>query len=404
MHVRAAALARRMSEIDPRAVDTVFALVITGLMLTWAATDHSGPWRRPDTVAVTLTCLANLPIALRTRAPFTVLGVCSVATICHHALGYQADLNNTSTLLALYTVAARRPPRVALAGTVITMATWGWASFLAASGLEVLNGAQSVLIVTAAWAFGTRTRRLAERNGQLAELTARLRLEQEERARRAVSEERVRIARELHDVVAHHMSVISVQAGLARYVFGSDPGTARAALSTVADTSHEALEEMRRLLALLRVDPGTDGNGGDNGVYDPTPGLAQLGQLVERVRVAGVPVDVEVTGSVRRLNPGIELCAYRVVQESLTNVIKHAFPARAKVRLNYGGDELVVTVTDDGSPSPTAAGGGGHGLLGMRERVRLYRGTVLAGPLPGGGFEVTATLPLSSPNDERGDG
>ncbi|MBB2911503.1 signal transduction histidine kinase [Streptosporangium becharense] len=398
MRVRVAAATRWAGGIDPRIVDIVFALVTTGLMLTWAAADHSGPWRRPDAAAVALTCLANLPIALRTRAPFTVLAVCCAASACHHALGYQADLNNAVTLLALYTVAARCTTRVSLAGAVITVLTWWWASFLAASGLELLNGLQSAVFVAAAWAFGTGTRRLAERNEQLAELSERLRLEQEERARQAVSAERVRIARELHDIVAHHMSVISVHAGLARYVFGSDPGTARAALATVADTSHEVLEDMRRLLVLLRVDhDGADTGGND--VYDPTPGLAQLGRLVERVRLAGVPVEVDVTGDVRGLNAGIELCAYRVVQESLTNVIKHTVAAGARVRLHYGADELVVVVTDDGSPSP-AAEGGGHGLLGMRERVRLYGGAVSAGPLPQGGFEVVARLPLSSPGGE----
>ncbi|MEV8632747.1 sensor histidine kinase [Streptosporangium sp. NPDC051023] len=398
MRATVTALARRAGEIDPRIVDALLAVALTGMTLVWAMKDQSGPWRRPDTVAVMLTCAANLPVAVRRRFPVAVLAVCSAASFWHHSLGYQPNVNNFSVLLALYTVTVQWSLLAGVAGIVAASAVWWWASLMADKDMAVLNQAQSVLVVLTAWALGLGTRRLADRNKRLADLTERLRREQEAQAKRAVTEERVRIARELHDIVAHHMSVISVQAGLARYVFTSDPGTARTALATVADTSHEALEEMRRLLAVLRVDrrPGGDG------VYDPTPGLTELGQLVERVRAAGVDVDLEVTGRARRLNPGVELCAYRVVQESLTNVIKHALSARARVRLHYGGEELSIAVTDDGLPSEGDSGGG-LGLIGMRERVRLYGGRVASGPLQKGGFEVSVTLPLSPPQGERGD-
>ncbi|MBG0831063.1 sensor histidine kinase [Planomonospora sp. ID67723] len=399
MLARMTARADQAGVLDPRFVDAVFAVVLTAITLVWAAADHGGSWRRPDAVAVALTCAANLPVAVRRTAPLTVLLGCAAASICHHALGYQPDVNNFSSMFALYSVAVHHPFRIMLAGAAGATAVWWWAAVVAEDGLALLNVTQGLAIVGATCAFGIGRRRLADRNLALAELTERLRREQEDRARRAVTEERVRLAGELHDIVAHHMSVISVQAGLARYVFASDPGTARAALATVADTSHEALEEMRRLLAVLRL----NGEDRDDGVYDPTPGLGQLGQLVERVRAAGVPVDVEVTGSARPLNPGVELCAYRVVQEGLTNVIKHALPARAKVRVHYGGEHLRVTVTDDGSSSPEPSSGGGHGLIGMRERVRLYRGTVVAGPLPGGGFQVSATLPLPAVGGEFGE-
>ncbi|GIH92712.1 sensor histidine kinase [Planobispora siamensis] len=392
------ALVDRAGRVDPGLVDGVFAVALTAITLVWAASDRSGAWRRPDAVAVLLTCAANLPIAVRRIVPMTALLVCAAASICHHALGYQADVNNFSTMFVLYSVAALRPLPVMTAGAAVATVVWWWAAATAQDGMALLNALQGLAVVGITCALGLGTRRLAERNRRLAELTERLRREQEDRARRAVTEERVRVAGELHDIVAHHMSVISVQAGLARYVFASDPGTARAALATVADTSHEALEEMRRLLAVLRLDHG---RGGD-AVYDPTPGLSQLGQLVDRVRTAGVPVELEVTGSPRALNPGVELCAYRVVQESLTNVIKHALGARATVRLHYGGEELRVTVTDDGS-CQEAPGEDGHGLIGMRERVRLYRGTVISGRRPEGGFEVAATLPLSPPKGEPGE-
>ncbi|MEV7006549.1 sensor histidine kinase [Streptosporangium sp. NPDC051022] len=402
MRATVTALIRRAGEVDPRIVDALLAVALTGMTLVWAVKDDSGPWRRPDAAAVALTLVANLPVAVRRRAPVIALAVCSAASFWHHSLGYQPNVNNFSILLTLYTVTVLRSPRVAVAGIAAAAAVWWWASLMSTAGMAELNMLQSALVILTAWVLGMGTRRLADRNRRLAELTERLRRQREAEASRAVAEERVRIARELHDIVAHHMSVISVQAGLARYVFASDPHTASCALATVADTSHEALEEMRRLLAVLRVDhrPGGDG------LYDPTPGLTQLGQLVERVRGAGVPVDLEVTGRPRSLNPGVELCAYRVVQESLTNVIKHAFPARARVRLHYGGEELLITVTDDGSPSQESGNGGGLGLIGMRERVRLYGGRIVSGPLARGGFEVSATVPLSppeGPRDGRGD-
>ena len=206
--------------------------------------------------------------------------------------------------------------------------------------------------------------------------------------------ERVRIARGLHDVVAHHMSVISVQAGLARYVLSSDPATTGRALDTIVDTSHEALEEMRRMLALLRV-PDADQHS-EGRTHDPAPGLARLDELVERVRSAGVPVRVVVAGPPSPLSSGADLCAYRIVQESLTNVLKHARGAEVVVRLDYREpEELTIQVSDNGpgvSPGPVT----GHGLVGMGERAGLYGGSVQAGPGPEGGFVVTLTLPIGT--------
>jgi signal transduction histidine kinase len=177
--------------------------------------------------------------------------------------------------------------------------------------------AQSVLVVSGAWMLGEGTKRWARRAERLAEEAAR-----------AVADERVRIARELHDIVAHHMSVISLQAGVAGYVLDTDLATARKAITTVGDTSREALTEMRRLLDVLRVDHDDD--------YRPQPGLAALEELVERARSAGLPVDVVISGEVRELQPGPDLCAYRVVQESLTNVLKHAGRAEARIDVDYG--------------------------------------------------------------------
>jgi signal transduction histidine kinase len=279
---------------------------------------------------------------------------------------------------------------MAVAGAALTAAVTfysGWQALTLSLSVEI---AQPLFVVGIAWLFGNGARTLAERNGQLAVLTAQLHREQQDRARRAVTEERVRIARELHDVVAHHMSVISVQVGLAEYVFASDPPTARTALSAIAEAGREAQEEMRHLLAALRIEPDESED------RAPAPGLGRFNELVDRVRASGLPVGVVVIGEPRQLPPHLDLCVYRIIQESLTNVLKHAGPARATVTLEYRPGQINARIADDGQGSPPADGeAGGHGLIGMRERVRLYGGTISAGPRPQGGFEVTLSLPTT---------
>jgi signal transduction histidine kinase len=200
-----------------------------------------------------------------------------------------------------------------------------------------------------------------------------------------VALERARIARELHDVVAHHLSVVSVQAGLARYVLTSDPPTAGRALDTVLDSSSEALEELRRVLSLFRTAPFEP--------YAPAAGLRDLPALADRVRSSGIRLEIRTTGAPYPLAPGADLCAYRVVQESLTNILKHAPGARAVIAVDYARERLTIEVSNDSS-APVGGPGTGNGLLGMRERARLYGGTLHAGPRPGGGFAVLLTLPV----------
>lgn len=387
--------------MNPFIVDLVFSVVVAGttvafgLVFSTGAGDPGYAQRPLDVVGVALTLLVNLVLAWRRRAPLTVLAISCTAEVVFHAAGYDSRLNAVAPLLALYTVAGRRPAAVSLPCALTVAVSWWHAAILAPDDFAWLNIMQVSVMVAVAWTFGNSTRMLVERNRRLADLTERLRQDQEDKARRAVTEERVRIARELHDVVAHHMSVIVIQAGLARYVFGSDPATARGALTTIADTGSEVMGEMRRLLSVLRIDVDEDADS-----YDPVPGLQRLEQLVERVRSAGAPVEVAITGSARPLAPGIDLCAYRVVQECLTNVLKHAGPATAWVSLDYGATELELRVTDDGCGVAVTPEEDGHGLIGMRERVKLYKGTVTAGSKPSGGFEVVVTLPLSSPGPD----
>jgi signal transduction histidine kinase len=205
------------------------------------------------------------------------------------------------------------------------------------------------------------------------------------------------------------MSVISVQAGMGGYVFVTDPDTAQNALSTIAATSREALEELRRMLTVLRSatpDESATDSATDTASYAPIPSLDRLGEVAGRVRAAGVPVELRITGESRPLEPGVELCAFRVVQEALTNVLKHAYPARATVLLEYRPHHLLVSVIDDGShrsDPATIAPVSGHGLIGMRERAKLYGGTVDIGRRTEGGFGVRLILPTSAQADRRGD-
>jgi signal transduction histidine kinase len=234
-----------------------------------------------------------------------------------------------------------------------------------------------------------------------------LQREHREREQRAVLMERIRIARELHDVTAHHLSVIAVQAGLARYVLDTDSQTADQALRTISEVGSEGLAELRRLISLLR--PEEDEGGRMRADDRPAPGIAQLPVLIERVGLSGTPSRYAVAGRQRPLPAGIELCVYRVVQESLTNALKHAPGSSVDVRLEYEPERVRVTVSDTGvhgippqrSRTPRSAAaqaanhtGAGVGLTGMRERAALYGGELSAGRKPDGGFEVVLTLPL----------
>jgi signal transduction histidine kinase len=241
------------------------------------------------------------------------------------------------------------------------------------------------LVVTLCWLGGRTVRTRARHAAELHETAALAAERREHEAQEAVAGERRRIAREMHDVVAHSISMMVIQAGGARRILDSDPERAEQAAARIRSAGTDALAEMHILLGVLETAP--DGAS--------TPTLDGLGELVERARAAGLPVTLEVTGTRRLLSAGAELAVYRVVQESLTNAIKHAGGATTQVRLAWGDDALELSVADrgDGGPSPQLPGAG-HGLLGMRERLRVHGGDVETGPRPGGGFEVAAHLPL----------
>ncbi|MFD7426235.1 sensor histidine kinase [Streptomyces sp. NPDC059818] len=392
---------------NKRLVDVGLALAFTVASMLLGREQVPQPgWESLDSWGYALTALVNLPVAARRRVPGTVCLIVCLAWAGYVSAGYWPVVNCLAPLLALYTVTAARSLRTALGCAALTGGVWLYAGLANPASSMATVTVQAAVFPLVICRFGHAARVSAERGDQLAVLTGQLRAEQAERARRAVAQEQGRIARELHDVVAHHMSVISVQAGMAGYVFGSDPDAAHDALRTISDTSREGLEELRRMLAVLRTDDNGDGQGPAS--YDSVPGLARLDEMAGRVRAAGVPVELTVTGRPRPLAPGVELCAYRVVQEALTNVLKHAPAARAVVVVAYGARQLSVAVTDDGGTGERTnpdrvLPGAGHGLMGMRERARLYGGTVDIGPRPEGGFGVVLTLPTTASATPQGD-
>jgi signal transduction histidine kinase len=367
-------------------------LVVVGVVLA-ARYDYASHGRVFDLPGVLLTAAAILPITLRRRAPVTVLLLCLAGSLASVIAGYWDALNNFGPLLALHTVAVQRSRRVSLAAAVLATAVLAAGTIAAELGPLWLLVVLAALLSATAWAVGDIRRSLIERNARLEVLTRQLERDREARARRAVTEERMRIATELHDVLAHHMSVIAVQAGLAGYVLESDPPTAAGALRAVADTSRQVLDELRRLFVLLRIgaDPVVPADDSS-----PAFSLDRIEVLADRVRALGVPVDLVVDGVVRALPGSIALCVYRIVQESLTNVVKHAGGAGARVQLEYGDAVFVARITDEGRNRGVPTESGGHGLIGMRERAKLYGGTLTAGPRERGGFEVVLTLPISS--------
>jgi signal transduction histidine kinase len=374
----------------PRAVDLALAVTLFAAMCAVGGLYQPPGHRAFDVRAYVLTALICLPLAARRVRPMTVLLGTAAAYLVYAALGYLPGLHLWGPVLAFYSLAAaksRWPTAIGAAVTAVVVLGSG----LALRAPLAAAVAEAVAVTAVAWGLGGVGRRLAERNELLAAATERLRCDQVRRIEQALTQERLRIARELHDVVAHHMSMISMQAGLAGYVFDTDPPTARTAVATIGTTSREALEEMRRLLVLLR-ESDVVATGGEP---EPAPGLNQLAALADRARAGGVEVSLETSGDLESLPSGLQLTAYRVVQEALTNAIKHAGPGPVTIGVHRRPHTVTAVIGNGpGAATPTAEPGG-YGLLGMRERAKLYGGTVTAGPRADGGFVVELTLPLT---------
>src|SRR5215211_4578699 len=332
-----------------------------------------------------LVLLHTLPLALRRRFPGTVLALVVASGLAGIALDLPPFFVGPAILVAVYSVAAYGSRRVSVAG--LAVAELGLAAVPLTrfeEPLAWLVWVQFASIFGAAWLLGLFAHNYRAHAARLEQRTAELERAREALARQAVTEERLRLARELHDVVAHAMSVIAVQSGVGAHVADSRPEEVGKALSAIEATSRAALTELRRLLGVLRQDSDPQAS------LTPAPGLADLEGLLAEVAKAGLAVRLRVEGAPSPLPAGVDLSAYRIVQEALTNVVKHAGPARAQVTIRYRDQDITVEVLDDGRGPGTAASDGragtGHGLIGMRERVAAFGGDLQTGPRPGGGF------------------
>ncbi|MGW6545673.1 sensor histidine kinase [Streptomyces massasporeus] len=384
-------MTRRLLARHERLRDGLPAVVLVlAAAVASAAGEGGSGWHAPRVGAAAWTALACAPLVVRSRWPLPVVLASLAVDLAHMAVVPSVSLAPAASLVALYTLATRSSRRTAwtaglIASALITAVYAVADSEPPLAGTSLLRFDLAIAATALGDAVRTRRRHLAEVEAR-AERAERTR---EEEARRRVTEERVRIARELHDVVAHHITLVNAQAGVAHHLVRDDPDRAYEALAHIKDNSRAALDELRATVGLLRQPDDKPES------RAPIPGLADLDALVRGVRAGGLSVRVTPAGTPRPVAPTTELTAYRIVQEALTNTHKHASATGAEVVLDYGPDRLRITVTDDGRPGACPGPGSGHGLIGMRERAAAIGGTVTAGPLPEGGFQVVAELPLA---------
>jgi signal transduction histidine kinase len=383
---------RWLGAVSPLALDGLIALVlgVAGVLEVLSLEGDNGPaWANFAGVV-----LVSGTIAARRIRPLAASTVWLATVVGMVVVGASPDSFSSpflSLLLLPYAAASRTELRPALASLATV---WAAVAAVWLTDEDRIFGDLFFpgMFGTVFWVAGRVVRSRSQLTAELHEAAVRAADEREAEALRAVAEERRRIAREMHDVVAHSVSMMVVQAGGARRILERDPARAVAAAELIERTGREALGEMRRLLGVLHPD--------EHAEYAPQPTLRELDALVERARGAGVPVELRIAGEPRALPAGVDLAAFRVVQEALTNVVKHAGGAAAEVSVHYRADAVEVRIADRGSGGLNARlDSGGHGLVGMRERVRMYGGELRAGRMRGGGFEVHVRLPLEGEED-----
>ena len=382
---------------NPIAADVALAALLVGAAIAIAATTKVWPGEREmGPLGWTLAISTNALVAFRRVAPVPTAYAILVTTLPYWVLDYSADdAIGPSLMVAAYSLGALvdRPKSlhhgVTVIGAAVAVAVAGVIS--PEEDLPWFIVVSSAIVFATAWILGDNVRTRRAYLQELEEKAARLESQRESDSRRAVAEERSRIARELHDVVAHSMSVMVVQAGAARRVMDNEREQAVEALGAIEETGRESLTEMRRILGVLRSDD-------DVAELVPAPTIHDFGRLLQQCEEAGLPVDLQIEGEARELPASLELSAYRIVQESLTNSLKHAGPAEATVRLSYDPDALEVEVVDNGRGAAADASplGSGQGIVGMRERVEAFGGTLRTGPRLGGGYGVNARFPVGS--------
>ena len=374
---------RRLIERHPFASDAGLAVALAGVVLSdvWTSGQY---FTASKAIYVPAALLMTLPLAWRRRAPLTVAIVVMGALVFESLAVGSAPIPDSQLvgwLVAIYSVAAHCDRVAALVGGAVSLGAG-----LVWMGLD--DFLFPIVVFGGAWLAGRLVRQRHVYALALEDRAAALERERGANSRVAAAEERARIARELHDVLSHSVSVMVVQAGAERLALGSGRAATGEALEAIEQTGRQALAEMRRLLGMLRAD-------GEPPAHAPQPTVADLEHLVSQVCEAGLPVELLIQGDPTALPPGVAVCAYRIIQEALTNVLKHAGPASARVVVRYATHALVLEVADDGRGMREAEGAG-HGLIGMRERVALYGGDFDAGGRNGGGFVVRARLPLAA--------
>lgn len=349
-------------------------------------------FRDGDVLGVGLTAASCAAVAFRSRVPVPAFAVATGGSLAVLALGYPQAFGGVPALFTLYTVAARCSLRTSIAAAVSAWCVLAAVLLLGPFDAVVGDWFGNTLVLTTGWALGRAVRAQRERVAGLEERNRALEAARESQTRAALTEERNRIAREMHDIVAHSLTAMTVQAAAARRVVRRDPDSAEHVLDAVQSAGRSALDELRRVLGVLDPDDAVGAP-----PLQPQPTIADLPELVERVRATGLEVSLEQDGDVVPLDPGVSLAAYRIVQESLTNALKHAGPARVVVRLSWSAGRLDISVDDDGRgalPGTTGVGTG-RGLTLLRERAEVYGGSVSAGPRTGGGYSLAASLPTA---------
>jgi signal transduction histidine kinase len=389
----------RRRRLSPIAVDALIAVAVFVLGLgSQIEISDAAPEifsREPDAWSRLLVGVQSLPLVLRRRYPRAVLLVILAGFVVDRALDYPSTLATVGLILGIHAVGSELDRRASLrfGGSVVVFVTiYTFLGYLTVESVGIDDIGFTFLSTAIPLALGREVFHRRQTLERLEERAERAEREREEEAARAVAEERARIARELHDVVAHQMTVMTLQAEGARRIAKEADRRVVEALDTIRSSGHEALSEMRRMVGLLRTES-------EDTHLTPQPGVARLDELVVQMRDAGLAVEMTRSGSPKPLAPGIDVNVYRIVQESLTNVLRHGGPgATAKVTLRFLPDSVEVNVIDDGRGGAASLNGhsGGHGLVGMRERVALLDGRLEAGPRPGGGFEVHATIPVSA--------
>ncbi|MEU7747489.1 sensor histidine kinase [Nonomuraea sp. NPDC049158] len=344
--------------------------------------------RSADSFGAVLVVLACAPVAVRRRWPLATLCAGLLPETLLTGLGYGSGVAAAPVLVLLYSVASLRGLAVALCALLLSFLAYAFAGALSpVSGGNWSEHLVAFIVLLAVWGAGRSLRLRRAYLEELKDRAARLERAYAADTRAARAEERSRIARELHDVVAHHVSVMTVQAAAARRVLAADPDLAREALSAIEHTGRMAMSEMRNIVGVLRTDARAE--------LGPQPGMDDLPALVEQMREAGLATRLSIEGEAGPIPAGVDLAAYRLIQEGLTNSLRHAGAgAKAVVTVRHGPRELDVRVEDDGRGAASVSGPPGHGLVGIRERVALYGGILSIGPRPGGGFEVRARFPL----------